>query len=395
MNKSQKTIIIDCGKNSSTMFDGENYKTLTHKEVLTLPQSLNSGDRIIAEYSHLGVPRTQKSLSQPFTKRELQDFYRNCENKKVELRFFPQKSTPSAINYSAKEIIKARNLDPNKFHKTEDLKSDETDPMAIGNWIKDKNVSLMYPPTDFEPNDIRKEGWKRKSQCTELCNQARSFHYVDDNSDWIRNNAKQIAEKLSEEAKDCFGLMTNIDGLGDKTKDSIREQLGINPDNLNELERCCKEGLLSSIKGISKNKEQKFLTSIQNKDIKEKDIAIAAIYAVLSTLRGRVINNDGDLSSELYLRESTGNMPGWHFVKRYILCFTPFHLKGGTARSNIFHHSLKNWVKKKAEAEGINLKGKQRGQFSKEEDEVFLKYRNIYAKSVKKLFIAIKSILQS
>ena len=395
MNTSQKTIIIDCGKNSSTMFDGENYKTLTHKEVLTLPQSLNSGDRIIAEYSHLGVPRTQKSLSQPFTEKELLDFYRNCENKKVELRFFPQKSTPSAINYSAQEIIKVRNLDPNKFHKTEDLKSDVTDPMAIGNWIKDKNISLMHPPTDFEPSDIRKEGWKRKSQCTELCNQARSFHYVDDNSDWIRKNAKQIAEKLPEQAKDCFGLMTNIDGLGDKTKDSIREQLGINPDNLNELERCCKEGLLSSIKGISKNKEQKFLTSIQNKDIKEKDIAIAAIYAVLSTLRGRVINNDGDLSSELYLRESTGNMPGWTFVKRYILCFTPFHLKGGTARSNIFHHSLKNWVKKKAEAEGINLKGKQRGQFSKEEDEVFLKYRNIYAKSVKKLFIAIKSILQS
>lgn len=396
MNKCEKTIVLDCGKNESTMYDGENYKILTHKEVLFLPENLNSGDKIIAEYSHLGVPRTQKSLSQPFTARELLDFYRNCENKKVELRFFPQKSTPSAINYSAQEIIKVRNLDPNKFHKTEDLKSDHTDPMAIYNYMEDKkNISLMYPPTDFEPSDIRKEGWKRKSQCTELCNQARSFHYVDDNSNWIRKNAKQIADQLSDQAKDCFGLMTNIDGLGDKTKDSIREQLGINPDNLDELERCCTEGALSSIKGISKNKEQKFLTCIQNKEIKEKDIVMPAIYAVLSTLRGRVINNDGDLSSELYLRDSTGDMPGWYFVKRYILSFSPFHLKGGTARSNIFHHSVKNWIKKKAEAEGFNLKGKQRGQFTAEEDEIFLKYRRIYMKSVKELFVAIKNILQS
>ena len=391
-----KLHVIDCGKNVSTTYDGKNYQSLTHEEVLELPEKLKSGDLLVTEYSHMGVPRTQRSLSQPFTSRQLLDFYKKCEHRGIILKLFPQTSTPSAINYSAKEIIKVRNLDAEKFHKTEDLKSDETDPMAIYNYMLAKeNISLMNPPDSFEPSDVRKEGWKRKSQCTELCNQARSFHYVDSNSDWIRNNAKEIAEKLSDEAKDCFGLSINIDGLGDKTKDNIREQLGINPDNLDELERCCIEGSLSSIKGISKNKEQKFLASIQNKEIKEKDIVMPAIYAVLSTLRGRVLNDDGDLSSDLYFRESTGAPPGWYFVKRYILSFSPFHLKGGTARSNIFHHSLKNWIKKKAEAEGINLKGKQRGQFTAKEDEVFLKYRRIYMKSVKELFVAIKTILQS
>jgi hypothetical protein len=397
MNKtSGKLYVLDCGKNSSTMYDGTDYKQLTHEEVLLLPKNLNRGDRIIVEYSHLGVPRTQRSLSQPFTAKQLLNFYADCKTRGIILELFPQKSTPTAINYSAKQIIKVRNLDPEKFHKTEDLKCDETDPMAIYNYVMEKrNVSMMSPPVDFEASDVRKEGWKRKTQCTELCNQARSFHYVDYNSDWIRKNAKQIAEKLSDQAKDCFGLTINIDGLGEKTKDNIREQLGINPDNLNELERCCREGLLSSVKGISKNKEQKFLASIQNKDIKEKDIVMPAIYAVLATLRGRVINDDGDLSSEIYFRPSTGDMPGWYFVKRYILCFSPFHLKGGTARSNIYHHSVKNWIKKKAEDEGLNLKGKQRGQFSKQEDEVFLKYRRIYSKSCKELFIAIKNILES
>lgn len=394
--QTNKLYTLDFGKTLATMWDGKNRADLTHEEVLLLPKKLNAGDIIIVEYSHLGVPRTQRSLSQPFTARQLLNFYADCKARGITLKLFPQKSTPTAINYSAKEIIKVRNLDAEKFHKTEDLKSDETDPMAIYNYVMEKrNVSLMSPPVNFEPSDVRKEGWERKTQCTELCNQARSFHYVDDNSDWIRKNAKQIAEKLSDQAKDCFGLTTNIDGLGDKTKDNIREQLGINPDNLDELERCCRQGLLSSIKGISENKQQKFLASIQNKDIKEKDIVMPAIYAVLSTLRGRVINDDGDLSSELYFRPSTGDMPGWYFAKRYILCFSPFHLKGGTARSNIYHHSVKNWIKKKAETEGFNLKGKQRGQFSKQEDEVFLKYRRIYSKSCKELFVALKTILQS
>jgi hypothetical protein len=396
MKQNNTTYVIDCGKNTSTMYNGKKYESLTHEEVLDLPSKLNAGDVIVTEYSHMGVPRTQRSLSQPFTATQLLNWYEELKNRGITLKLFPQKSTPSAINYSAKEIIEARNLDPEKFYKTEDLKSDETDPMAIYNYMREKkNISLMDPPSNFEPSDTRKEGWKRKSQCTELCNQARSFHYIDDNSNWIREKAKQIADNLSNEAKDCFGLMVNIDGLGEKTKDNIREQLGIDPNNLDDLERCCERGLLSSIRGISKNKEEKFLTCIRNKDIKEKDIVMPAIYAVLSTLRGRVLNDDGELSSELYFRESTGELPGWYFVKRYILSFSPFHLKGGTARSNIFHHSVKNWIKKKAEAEGVNLKGKQRGQFTAEEDEVFLKYRRIYMKSVKELFVAIKNILQS
>ena len=391
-----KTIVIDCGKNGSTMYDGQNYASLTHAEVLDLPQKLNSGDSVITEYSHMGVPRTQRSLSQPFTSKQLLTFYEDCKDRGINLKLFPQKSTPSAINFSAKEIIKVRKLDPQKVYKTEDLKSDETDPMAIYNYIFAKpNISLMNPPNSFNPSDVKKEGWKRKSQCTELCNQARSFHYIDDNSDWIRSHLKQIADQLSDNAKNCFGLEVHIDGLGPKTKDNIREQLGIDPDNLDELEKSCSQGLRSRIKGISEDKEQKFLAALEEKSIKEKDIVMPAIYAILSTLRGRVLNDDGDLSSDLYFRESTGELPGWGFTQQHILCFSPFHLKGGTARSNIYHHSIKNWIKRKAREEGFELQGKQRGQFSTEEDEVFLKYRRIYRKSCKELFIAIKNILQS
>ena len=405
--KIEKLIVLDCGKRESTSYDYKNqYKTISHEDVLKLPYTLNKGDTLVSEYSHMAVPRTKKSLAQPFSKKQLLDFYKACEENGVRLLLFPQKSTPNALFFSQQEIARVRGLKKQEAYAREDLKHDITDPMAIYNYIQAKqNLSLMKPPSSFEPSDLRKEGWRRKKECTILCNQARADGngknpYTDNNSNWIRTHALEISKRLSDNAKSCFGLEVYIPGLSDARKKQIEQELGIDANNLEQLKLACQQGEISKLSGLGKKTEQNFLDSIEKPSFHPKALETPhAIYAILSTLRGKVLNDDGDLSSELYLRESTGELPGWGFIKQYVLGFSPFHLKGGTARSNIYHHSLKSWVRSQAEKEGSFLfegkKAKSKGKFSTKEEQSFLKYRRIYSKSCKELFIAIKTILQS
>jgi hypothetical protein len=407
MERIKKLTVLDCGKRESTSYDyKKQYKTISHEDVLKLPYALNKGDTLVSEYSHMAVPRTKKSLSQPFTKKQLNDFYKACEENGVQLLLFPEKSTPNALFFSQQEIVRVRGLKKQETYTRDDLKDDITDPMAIYNYIQAKqNLSLMKPPSSFEPSNLRKEGWQRKKECTILCNQARANGngkslYTDDNSNWIRTHALEISKRLSDDAKSCFGLKVNIPGLSDARKKQIEQELGIDTNNLQQLKLACQQGKISKLSGLGLKTEQNFLDSIEKPSFHSKVLEKPhAIYAILSTLRGKVLNDDGDLSSELYLRESTGELPGWAFVKRYVLGFSPFHLKGGTARSNIFHHSLKSWVRSQAEKEGVFLfegkKAKTKGKFSAKEEQSFLKYRRIYSKSCKELFVAIKSILES
>ena len=334
-NTYKKTIVVDCGKNSSTFFDGNKTDTLSHKEVLNLPNILERGSLIISEYAHLGVPRTLKSLSQPFTAKELYLFYAACKDKDITLKLFPQKSTPRAIENS--------NLE----------KDDETDPQAIYNLVKDfPRISLMNPPESFELSSSRQEGFSWKRDINTILNHARSELYQDKASGWIRDNINIISDNLSEEAQSVFNIVRY------------------------------------------KKANQKL--NINQGDIKVNDLRMPQMYSILATLQG-TIENDSDGGARIEfnprLRQGSTQRAGWSFIKRYVLCMSPFHLKGGVARSNLYYHGLKNWVIAQAKLEGFNLKGKHRGEFSQEEDEVFVKYRARYVKAMKDLFFVYKSIL--
>lgn len=352
--KNKKLFVLDCGKNESTIYDGENCKRLSHSEVLNLPNILQKGVTLVSEAAHLSVPRTMKSLAQPFTGSELQTLYQRCREKGIELKFFPQKSTPRAQKYS--------NLE----------KSDETDPVAIYNLLQDfEQISLMKPRKSFDVDPVRQEGWDMKSYMNSLLNFARRYEYkheLDQNSQWIRDNTEEICARLSNEAKSCFGL-------GDDSR--------------------------------YKRKSSKL--GVEAGDMNFNNVSLSQIYAVLSTLQGKIVEN-GEMVSiidEVIKRNSTKNLAGWAFAKKHLLCMSPNHMRGGVARSNLYYHGAKNWIIAKAKKDGINLKNKPsqksgqkteskgRGDFSGEEDEIFLKYMRIYTKSIKELFVAIKSILES
>ena len=73
----EKTYVLDCGVNQSTIYDAEKnvVTTLSHDDVLKLHNVLEPNSTLICEYAHLGCPRGERSLSQPFTAEELLTFY--------------------------------------------------------------------------------------------------------------------------------------------------------------------------------------------------------------------------------------------------------------------------------------------------------------------------------
>lgn len=339
-----KTAVVDCGKNESTIFDGKTIKVISHAQVLNLAKELNTGDRVVIEAAHGASPRTIKSLAQPFTEVQLKSLYKSFEEKGITLEFFPQDSTPRAQRYADLE------------------KSDENDPQAIYKLIQDfPTISLMKPKNSFEPDLVRQEGWKMKAQMNTVLNFARRYQYMhenDANSRWIRENIELICSKLSENAKSAFGLT-----------DEYRY----------------------------KRKNTKLGRSAGDFNFNSKNFRMPQIYSVLVCLQGQIEDSEGKVSilANPSLRESTGEYAGWSFAKRHLLCMTPFHMRGGVARSNLYFHGAKNWIRKQAKLEGFDLDKKHRGDFSDAEEAVFVKYMRIYSKSIKELFIAFKEIINS
>jgi hypothetical protein len=231
-------------------------------------------------------------------------------------------------------------------------KSDENDPKSIHKLLSDfPNTSLKNPNWQFEADMFLKEAWEYKNDTNHFCNLARRYDYSDVNSQFIIDNAEKIASQLSETAKECFGF----DQVYKKTSNKWKAG-----------------------------------------QIKSSSIKMTQVYSVLATLRDEHGNNR--------LRPSTGNLPGWGYVSRHILCMSPFHRRGGVARSNIYHHGIRNWINLKAKAEGcVDIKNKRRGGPSSEEDTkksftvqdeiLFRKYRSQYCKSIKELFQTLKKII--
>ena len=89
---------------------------------------------------------------------------------------------------------------------------------------------------------------------------------------------------------------------------------------------------------------------------------------------------------------------------------TPFHFKGGVARSNLYYQGARHWVAARmADELGVtskSIKKKRRGGYVKEEDgkyvegfnaeenRLFRKYRTQYCNAVRELFRAFKDIIE-
>ena len=330
--------VLDCGVNQSTIFDVEK-NTVTkikHEDVLELYKQIEAGSEIIVEYAHGGCPRQDRSLSQPFTASELLTFYENLREKNITLKLFPQQSTPRACAYSGLP------------------KLDENDPRAIHKLVSDfPQISMMNPPSSFEVSDKRKLSWEMKNDINYTLNVARRYGYNDEN-DMNTRTIKELFPKmlveLSEETKKAFGI-------SEKSKYQVS----------------------------SKGKYQKGELNMNNNKFSK-----VQLYSILAALQ----DEEGNL------RTINGKTPSWKFAKRYLFCMTPFHFRGGVARSNLYYHGMKNYIISKGKEVGLTLKGKKRGgffndkgdaikkgsRFTKKEDDFFLKERKVYNDAIREVY---------
>ena len=343
-----KMTVVDCGKNYATVYDGtgkEKASRITLNELLALPKNPKyKGHFLVGENAHLGVATNASSLSQPFTEEQLRKFYEDCENNDIILRFFPQQSTPKAATYAGLE------------------KSDENDPVSIYKFIKDRlrNVSLRLPNSSFETTKVRTEGYTFKGNVTNVENHARRYGYQDALSKFIIKNLDYLSSAFSEEAKDVFRL----------TEDS-KYKVGDRKDQFN----------------VSK-------------------VKLVLLHPLLAILKGKIVKDDSGkfvLSENLNIREGTNKLPSWNFSKKYVLNFSPNHLKGGVARSNLMYHGERFFISRKMAEDGIVEKGAEArkirvGEMFANENlekhrEAFSKYRKQYRDALREAFNVFRQIL--
>ena len=336
--------VIDCGANSSTIYDvaKEEVTTISHADVLNLPSVLPRGSFIVSEYSHLGCERTEFSLSQPYTRQLLLEFYARLEDAGIKLRLFPQQSTPRACAHAELE------------------KLDENDPISIYTLLKDyPEISLMKPPTSFDPTEKRKQSWYIKKRVDADINKARREepkYTTDFVSQFLRQNIEDIEDGLSDDAKEAFGFKAY--NPKKKLVESTCYKVGENKGKINP-EKVKWQGLY----------------------------ALAVCYLDPTT-------------ESLRVRESNGKeIPiSLSYAKRYIIRQSPFHFRGGICRSNMYYHGMKNYIISKGKQVGVNLKGKSRGGYlddkgklkkntrmTPEEEQFYLEHRRLYCKLMKEV----------
>lgn len=347
--ENEKQVTLDCGKKSSTYYDGnesEKCSTVTPKQILEIASSPKyNGYAMVGEDAHFGVPQNEDSYAQPFKKEQLLKFYKDCVDNNIILRLFPQKSTPRAAAYAGL------------------IKSDETDPISIYKLVRDfPEIALRKPPESFELTEIRKEGYKHKDNLNQLLNFVRTDDYSDSNTKWLIENIEEISSHISPVARDAFIKYYKKGGV-----------------NINATFKPDKGGGPTSLYSI--------LGALVGK--RKTDAETGEIY----------------ISRELNIRESTGELPSWKFAKKHIFNFGPWHQKGGVARSNLMYHGARNYIARKAKDEKLYLKSKVlqadgkektkgRGNFTKQENDSYLFHRKNYSSSVKEVFNVFRKMLQ-
>jgi hypothetical protein len=348
-NKTQNIVTIDFGKNQAYYYDpavdAKQSVKIALKDLLHLPKKYTN-TLFVAESAHLDRPRTMKSFAQQYTIEELNAFKKACSDNNNVLKLFPEMLTHQVISNSGLE------------------KSDENDPISLHQYLtKYPNIvaTLKNPSVTYEADDVLKEGWAIKDNMNTLLNYARRNDYgKDDPNDFIRNwlekHVDEICAGLSDEAKLVFGL-DNV-----YKKDNAKKKVKKGAVNLNAAN-------------------------------------MTAIYSIAAALFEFSVTPELTVQYKPRLRERTQELPGWKFISKCVFGFSPYHLRGGLARSNLKFHNFKTYLSRKAEAAGFDmdkkkLNGKQKHEFDPNERSFFSKVQNHHKKACQELYLSIKHVVE-
>jgi len=280
----------DIGEGKLHVYDSGNdtfYGKLPKDDLINLNiPGLQSGDTLVVECAHLREAHA-KTMAQAYTFDKLTKLKKNADKIGLNIKLFPQKSTP-----------KARKL----YGVEASDKTDEVDTKAIATFLlKDKNAFGALKT--FIPTKM--EDFQEENQYV--------FAYIQEANDDI-NPAKSSG----------YGLDPNIDYYEDEVSKWIKKYtvdggssiFGCTPtiaDYLNNDEE------LINILGLSVDKKTGKL-KIENEN---------RIYTLTTT----ILRPDGSLR----LRKDYGLPPYWQYVKAHLLGCKPYHMNQGVIASNYKH----------------------------------------------------------
>ena len=252
---------------------------------LNIP-NLGDGDTLVVECAHLREWH-KNTMAQPLTYHELSVFKKNCEENGVEVKLFPQKSTPKARKLAGFDSEK----DNAKFKKKYNMSTDEADTRSIALFLKnDSNAfdSLKeFFPTRMEDFQNKNDSifeyiQEGNTDINPAKTQGYGFStdpdndYEDEVSKWIKKYALRITEYLDGDAE-----LINIIGLKFDRKGSVK-------------------------------------VAIPNRTY---------------TLVHSILRPNG----ELRFRPDLGLVPNWKYIKAHYLGCKPYHMNQGVAASNYKH----------------------------------------------------------
>ena len=278
-------LMADFGSNKVFVWNTDRHidtaEELTPAEFLDLPKRLEPGTRLIVENAHMAVARSKYSRAQFFTKKELEQF--SQDGRSLDIELFCEQQTGRARN------------DAGLVHK-----DDKNDMLAM-HLLTEKypHVALKKMPMSLEPSLVRQEGQGFKDDTTNILNITRgggdnAYTSQDDKlSLFLINHLEEIGQQLSDETKDVFRLTDD-----------------------HRYKRDCTTGKAGTFK--------------------LGGVCLSQIYSIASLLM--------DCDGNPRLRESTGKLAGWNFIRRHVLRMSPYHRRGGVARSNLYYHGIRHYI---------------------------------------------------
>ena len=290
----------DYGGNRFHVFDSD--RDVFHEKLrlgnfinLDVP-NLGEGDTLVVECAHLREWH-KNTMAQPLTFDELTKFKQNCEENGVEVKLFPQNSSPKARKLAGYESEK----DNAKFKRLYGISTDEADTRSMALFLLN-NENAFDSLKEFFPT--RMEEFQEKSDPI--------FEYIQEANDDI-NPAKSQGYGFStkEEFKEY--------------KDEVSEWIVANVDKI--VDRFNNDPKVMNLLGLKRLKPTK-----KDPEGKLKVETPSRIYTLTTT----ILRPDGTLR----FRKDNGLPAYWQYVKANLLGCKPYHSRQGVIASN-----YKHWIR--------------------------------------------------
>ena len=321
-----KLYTADWGGGYWYIHDGENDTKLNKAEFASM-QWIDAGSYLVVEYAHIQVPQTQKSLAQVYTAAELVDIYDAASNAGVVCLWFPQHLT-----FRARAVA--------GLPKVKKLGEDALDARALHHFVRSEPVVMHKPRYDMGVSDWRQAIYTFKSETNIILN-------------WARTQTDETGQKKYVTQSDEYFRFAGKD-------DHCRQLLKH-----------------ANIAAFGTYKKRSLQVAYETHDRGVRQTVASMGICQLYTAAALVVDPAGHERQ----REDTDAMPGVNWLVRNIIGTSPFHYRGGIARSNFYHHGMRNFLSLPSGRQKPKLL--PLAEFDKQQKDTFRQQRRQYMRGIR------------